>query len=170
MEYMRRFGFYEDPQLDYPDEQMIRAGSSTATATTWTTASTSGRVAIGQGGLEGEIRAGPLQMAEVAAAVANRGRLMKPRLTDRIVRKDGRVKERIQPDLQSVVMKPETAEQLTAMMSRVVEEGTGTAAALEGIAVAGQDRHGRGGREPRVHAALVHLLRARSRIRAWPWP
>ena len=35
-------------------------------------------------------------------------------------------------------MKPETAAQLTAMMSRVVEEGTGTAAALAGIQVAGK--------------------------------
>jgi peptidoglycan glycosyltransferase len=77
-------------------------------------------------------------MAEVAATVANNGRLMKPRLTDRIVRKDGRVKERIQPDLQSVVMKPETADQMAQMMSRVVEEGTGTAAALSGITVAGK--------------------------------
>jgi peptidoglycan glycosyltransferase len=97
-----------------------------------------GRVAIGQGGLEGEVRAAPMQMAQVAAAVANGGRLMKPRLTDRIVHKDGRVKERIQPDLQSVVMKPETADQLASMMSRVVEEGTGTAAALSGITVAGK--------------------------------
>ena len=48
------------------------------------------------------------------------------------------MKERIQPDLQSEVMKPETATQLTEMMSRVVEEGTGTAAALEGIRVAGK--------------------------------
>ena len=79
-----------------------------------------------------------MQMAEVAAAIANGGRLMKPRLTDRIVRKDGRVKERIQPDLQSEVMKPETAKQLTEMMSRVVEEGTGTAAALTGVRVAGK--------------------------------
>ena len=77
-------------------------------------------------------------MAQVAAAVANGGRLMKPRLTDRVVRKDGRVKERIQPDLQAVVMKPETAAKLAAMMSRVVEEGTGTAGALEGIGVAGK--------------------------------
>ena len=44
----------------------------------------------------------------------------------------------IQPDLQSVVMKPETADQLASMMSRVVEEGTGTAAALAGIRVAGK--------------------------------
>jgi penicillin-binding protein A len=35
-------------------------------------------------------------------------------------------------------MKPETAAQLTAMMSRVVEEGTGTAAALSGVRVAGK--------------------------------
>ena len=46
-------------------------------------------------------------MALVAATIGQRGRLMKPRLTDRIVRKDGRVKERIEPDLQSQVIKPE---------------------------------------------------------------
>jgi peptidoglycan glycosyltransferase len=97
-----------------------------------------GRVAIGQGGLEGEIRASPLQMALVAAAIGNRGRLIKPQLTDRILRKDGRVKQVIEPDLQSQVVKPETAEQLAQMMSRVVEEGTGTAAALAGITVAGK--------------------------------
>jgi peptidoglycan glycosyltransferase len=138
VEYMRRFGFYEDPQLDYPDRQMIASGIINGDGDYVDDGFDAGRVAIGQGGLEGEIRAAPLQMAEVAATVANGGRLMKPRLTDRIVQKDGRVKERIQPDLQAVVMKPETAKQMTAMMSRVVEEGTGTAAALAGITVAGK--------------------------------
>jgi penicillin-binding protein A len=138
VEYMKRFGFYADPQLDYPDEQMIPSGIINGKGQYVDDGFDAGRVAIGQGGLEGEIRSAPLQMAEVAAAVANKGRLMKPRLTDRIVRKDGRVKERIQPDLQSVVMKPETADQLANMMSRVVEEGTGTAAALAGIRVAGK--------------------------------
>ena len=138
VEYMRRFGFYEDPQLDYPSFQMIPSGILNGEGDFVEDGFDAGRVAIGQGGLEGEIRAGPLQMAQVAAAVANDGRLMKPRLTDRILRKDGRVKERIEPDLQAVVMKPETAEQLTGMMSRVVEEGTGTAAALSGITVAGK--------------------------------
>ncbi len=138
VEYMRRFGFYEDPQLDYPDGQMIPSGIINGKGDYVDDGFDVGRVAIGQGGLEGEIRASPLQMALVAAAVGNHGRLMKPRLTDRIVRKDGRVKERIQPDLQSVVMKPDTAEQLAKMMSRVVEEGTGTAAALSGITVAGK--------------------------------
>jgi peptidoglycan glycosyltransferase len=77
-------------------------------------------------------------MAEVAATVGNGGRLMKPRLTDRVVQKDGRVKERVEPDLQAQVMKKETAQQLGAMMSKVVEEGTATAAALQGIKVAGK--------------------------------
>jgi penicillin-binding protein A len=138
VEYMKRYGFYADPQLDYPDFQKIPSGIINGDGDYVTDGFDVGRVAIGQGGLEGEVRAGALQMAEVAAAVANRGRLMKPRLTDRVLRKDGRTKEKIQPDLQSVVMKPETADELTNMMSRVVEEGTGTAAALAGIRVAGK--------------------------------
>jgi len=138
VEYMRRFGFYADPQLDYPDGQMVASGIINGKGDYVDDGFDVGRVAIGQGGLEGEIRASPLQMAEVAAAVGNRGRLMRPRLTDRIVRKDGRVKEQIEPDLQSVVMKPETADALANMMSRVVEEGTGTAAALQGVRVAGK--------------------------------
>jgi peptidoglycan glycosyltransferase len=138
VEYMKRYGFYADPKLDYPDTQKIPSGIINGDGDYVTDGFDVGRVAIGQGGLEGEVRAGPLQMAEVAAAVGNRGRLMKPQLTDRIVQKDGRVKERIQPDLQSVVMKPKTADELANMMSRVVEEGTGTAAALAGIRVAGK--------------------------------
>jgi len=138
VEYMRRYGFFEDPQLDYPDNQMIASGILNGDGDYVDEGFDAGRVAIGQGGLEGEIRASPMQMAEVAAAIANKGRLMKPRLADRIVRKDGRVKERVEPDLQSAVMKPETAAQLTEMMGRVVEEGTGTAAALAGVRVAGK--------------------------------
>jgi peptidoglycan glycosyltransferase len=138
VEYMRRFGFYEDPELDYPDFQMIPSGIINGDGDYVDDGFDVGRVAIGQGGLEGEIRTGTMQMALVASAIANGGRLMRPRLTDRVVRKDGRVAERIQPDLQSQVMKPETAEQLAAMMSRVVEEGTGTAAALSGVEVAGK--------------------------------
>jgi peptidoglycan glycosyltransferase len=80
----------------------------------------------------------PMQMAEVASAVANGGKLIKPRLVDRIVRKDGRVKRRIEPDLESQVMSKKAADELAQMMGKVVEEGTGTAAALSGIKVAGK--------------------------------
>jgi penicillin-binding protein A len=138
VDYMKRYGFYADPQLDYPDNQMIASGVRRNGTQYVQDGFDAGRVAIGQGGSEGAIEVTPLQMAEVAAAIAHKGRLMKPRLTDRVLSKDGRVKERIEPDLQSEVMKPETAAELTDMMGRVVEEGTGTAAALSGIRVAGK--------------------------------
>jgi peptidoglycan glycosyltransferase len=140
LEYMDRFGFNEDPKLDYPDTQMLASGIRNAKGQLVGANSgfDVGRVAIGQGGAEGQILATVLQMAEVAAAIGNDGKLMKPQLTDKIVRKDGRVKERIKPDQQSEVMKPETSHELAAMMAQVVKEGTGTAAALEGIDVAGK--------------------------------
>src|SRR5919108_668634 len=87
-----------------------------------------GREGVGVG--QERLQVTPLQMPMGAAAVGNSGRLMTPRLTDRIVRKDGRVDQRIEPNLQAQVMSPKAAGELAAMMSRVVEEGSGTAAAL----------------------------------------
>ena len=140
VKYMGRFGFGQDPKLDYPDWQMIPSGvlNGKGKLLSGDAGFDVGRVAIGQGGLEGAILTTPLQMAEVAAAVGNGGKLMKPHLTDRIVRKDGRVKERIHPDVQARVMSQKTAKLLGDMMGRVVEEGTGTSAALQGIRVAGK--------------------------------
>jgi len=77
-------------------------------------------------------------MALVPAAIANAGSLMRPHLVREIRDRDGRVVRRTKPSEQSEVMKPSTASQLAGMMNNVVEEGTGTAAALEGISVAGK--------------------------------
>jgi len=138
VEYMERFGFYKDPQLDYPEDSMLASGIRNAAGRLVTSGFDVGRVAIGQGGAEGQVQVTPLQMAEVAGTVANGGKLIRPRLTDRIVGQDGRVEERIDPAQQAQVMKPETAAQLTEMMTDVVNEGTGVAAALSDVQVAGK--------------------------------
>jgi peptidoglycan glycosyltransferase len=134
--YMRRFGFGRKPQLDYPVEEMSSSGEYSGARLISPTSSQVdvGRMGIGQDKLE----VTPLQMAEVAAAVANRGRLMVPHMTDRIVDPDGRTTERISPHVQSVVMKPSTAAAVTVMMEAVVNEGTGTAAQIAGVRVAGK--------------------------------
>jgi penicillin-binding protein A len=74
----------------------------------------------------------------VPAAVANGGTLVKPHLTDRIVDPDGRVTDDIGTSKYHRVMSGDTASKLTQMMANVVREGTGTAAALSGIEVAGK--------------------------------
>jgi peptidoglycan glycosyltransferase len=104
--YMDRFGFGQDPPLDYPDDQMRASGVRNAKGRILggDDGFDVGRVAIGQGGSEGAILVSPLQMALVAGAVGNGGVLMQPRLTERVVAKDGRVKDDVKPAQQSRVM------------------------------------------------------------------
>lgn len=134
--YMERFGFDAKPKLDYPKEQM----SSSAEYRNGNLLSPTSRFAdVGRMGIgQDKLAVTPLQMAEVAAAVANGGRLMKPHLTDRVVDTDGRTVKRIGPVLQSTVMKPSTASAVTAMMEAVVTSGTGTQAQIPGVRVAGK--------------------------------
>jgi penicillin-binding protein A len=134
--YMRRFGFDRKPQLDYPSEEMSSSGEYGGTRLI---SPTSSRVDVGRMGIgQDKLEVTPLQMAEVAAAVANGGRLMTPHMTDRIVDPDGRTTQRISPHVQSVVMKPSTAAAVTTMMEAVVDEGTGTSAQIAGVRVAGK--------------------------------
>jgi peptidoglycan glycosyltransferase len=135
--YMKRFGFFTTPTLDYPAQQLAVSRVFSSRGRPLGPGSGQldvGRVGIGQGGLS----VTPLQMAMVASAVANRGKLMRPHLTDRIVDRDGRTVRRINPHVQATVMSARSAAALTAMMAQVVKEGTGTQAALSGIDVAGK--------------------------------
>jgi penicillin-binding protein A len=136
--YMQRFGFGRKPQLDYPKDTMsasVVAPNPPGHAVSPTSKYVDvGRMAIGQGGLQ----ATPLQMAQVAAAVANGGKLMKPHIATRVVDRDGRTVDTIEPQVQSTVMKPSTAAAVTDMMVAVVQNGTGTKAQIPGIQVAGK--------------------------------
>jgi peptidoglycan glycosyltransferase len=138
--YMRRFGFEAKPPIDLPGDELAASGvfrKKTKLLDKGQGADI-GRVAIGQSGDNGEILATPLQMAEVAATVGNNGIRMKPRLGDRLVRPDGRLASQIGKEQAARVMSPDTANKLKQMMGKVVQEGTGTQAALSGIDVAGK--------------------------------
>jgi penicillin-binding protein A len=132
--YMERFGFNAKPRLDYPSFQLAASGVYDGNRLlTPSDAIDIGRVAIGQE----RLRVTPLQMAEVAAAVANKGELMEPRLWSKVIDPDGR-ETKLDPARQSRVMSEDTASTLNTMMQSVVNEGTGTAAAVSGIDVAGK--------------------------------
>lgn len=132
---MKRFGFGRRPPIDLPVEEVAVSGVYGGGDLLDASAPMDvGRVAIGQE----RLRVTPLQMAMVASAVAGGGYIVTPRLWRSTHDPDGRTVARAKSTRYSKVMSARTASALTTMMANVVREGTGTAAALDGIETAGK--------------------------------
>jgi len=87
---------------------------------------------------ERDVRATPLQMALVAAAIANDGVVMAPYVVAEILDADDETVWSAEPEPWRTAISVEIAADLTEMMHEVVRSGTGTAAAIRGIDVAGK--------------------------------
>lgn len=122
-----RFGF-DDPDLEVP----LRVTRSVFPTDLDPPALA--QTAIGQR----DVQASPLQMAMVASAIANDGRLMKPYLVDTVRSADLTVVSQNEPEEYSQAVSAGTADQLTRMMIGVVDSGTGRAAQIPGVQVAGK--------------------------------
>ncbi|MGZ4430195.1 MAG: penicillin-binding transpeptidase domain-containing protein, partial [Gaiellales bacterium] len=133
--YMSRFGFFTRPPIDFPTDEMAPSGLySHGRLLPRSTPVDVARVAIGQE----RLGVTPLQMAEVAATIANAGVRMRPTLVDRALTPNGDTAFTTRPQPLDRVMSPTTASELTQMMRRVVEEGTGTAANIGNLGIAGK--------------------------------
>ena len=85
-----------------------------------------------------DVQATPMQMAMVSAAIANGGQLMTPYVVQTVRSADlSRVSE-TKPELYSTAVSPGTAASLRDMMVGVVDSGSGTAAKIPGVQVAGK--------------------------------
>jgi peptidoglycan glycosyltransferase len=135
-QYMLKYGFYKQPPIDLPSDQLLASGErqNGRLLRPRSRKIDVGRMAIGQD----KLLVTPLQMATVAATIANGGVRMEPHITDKIIDPDGRTQDKIEGKRAQRVMNVNTARTLTRMMKQVVKEGTGTAAALEGVEVAGK--------------------------------
>jgi peptidoglycan glycosyltransferase len=87
---------------------------------------------------ERDVRATTLQMASLAATVANDGIVVRPYLVQTVFDADGAVDEETEPVIGEPAFSQTTARALTEMMVQVVDRGTGTAASLPGTSVAGK--------------------------------
>jgi penicillin-binding protein A len=85
-----------------------------------------------------DVRATPLQMAMVAAGIANKGELMKPYLVQSVRTPDLKTVSETKPESLHQAVTPEVAAQLTAMMVDVVNNGTGKPGQISGVQVAGK--------------------------------
>jgi peptidoglycan glycosyltransferase len=126
--YAEAFGWNEAIPFDLPTEPSKIQSPSSMDPVALASAS------FGQG----QDLATPLQMAQVAATVANDGVVMKPYLVNEVQDYNGKIIKQYGPKKLNQAISKETADTLTDIMVKVVDTGTGTAAQVDGVQVAGK--------------------------------
>ena len=131
------FGFYSKPPIELPRNEVAASGLYDFKKHRLIDDASQvdpGRLAFGQE----RLLTTPLQMALVAAGVANNGTVMQPHLVKKVTAPGGGTVMRVKPHAWRHAMKPETAAALNEMMQAVVQSGTGTHAQIPGVKVAGK--------------------------------
>ncbi|MGB7449375.1 MAG: penicillin-binding protein 2 [Ornithinimicrobium sp.] len=99
-----------------------------------------------------EVRVTPMQVAMTSAAIANDGQEMTPFLVESARDSDLSVFDETDPRAFATPISTDTAHALRDMMVEVVDDGSGTAAAIPGVQVAGKTGTAEFGDEGAAHA------------------
>ncbi len=130
------FGFNKDLDFELPVVTSLMPDPDEMTE--WETAWASAGEPVG----EHESPAGPqasvLEMAMVGCAVANNGTIMQPYLVDSVYNANGERSYQAQATTYLQAITSETASRVKEVLKDVVDYGTGTTAAINGVQVAGK--------------------------------
>lgn len=126
-DYIRKFGFGRRLGVDLPGE----ASGTLRNIRQWSGLSLAS-ISFGH-----EISVTPIQMVSAIAAIANGGVLIRPRLTQAIL-KNGVLHRTFEPEGIQTVLSEETSRQMINILKSVVKTGTGAKAAIPGFEVAGK--------------------------------
>ncbi|MGO1408655.1 MAG: peptidoglycan D,D-transpeptidase FtsI family protein [Brachybacterium sp.] len=102
-----------------------------------------------------ETRVTPLQMAMVAGTFANDGVVMQPQLVQAVRTSDLSTVAELTPQEIGQPLTAANSAQMRQMMVGVVEDGTGTAAAIDGVEVGGKTGTAEWGEDRRAHSWFV---------------
>ncbi|MGB3375724.1 MAG: penicillin-binding protein 2 [Microbacterium sp.] len=97
---------------------------------------------------QGQVTATPLQMAMVAAGVANDGAVMKPRMVDAVIGDDFAVHRQYTDEAFDQVLSAADAKALSAVLVQGVDSGAATGARIDGVDVAGKTGTAENGSKP----------------------
>ena len=138
VEYQQKFGLYQTPPIDLPGDEVSVSGRYVNGQLASPDASLDkvhvAWMAIGQE----NVQVTPLQMAMVAQAIGDGGTLMKPYVVDSVIDNNSTVIKQMQPEQWQQAIQPQTASAITAMMVKVVNEGTGFGARSDRVQIAGK--------------------------------
>lgn len=87
---------------------------------------------------QGDVIATPLQMAMVAAGIANDGVVMNPRMVDSVVAPDLTVQQQFESTEFGEALSRQLSDEMTEMMVSSVRDGAATGARIDGVDVAGK--------------------------------
>ena len=130
------FGFNSEIDFDLPVATSLMPDP--AEMTEWETAWAAAGEPVGNHESPAGPQASVLQMALVGSAIANDGTIMKPYLVDGIYNANGERSFTAQPTSIGQAVSSATADRVLEVLKGVVNNGTGTAAAISGVQVAGK--------------------------------
>jgi peptidoglycan glycosyltransferase len=156
------YGFNDIPPIDltrpvasvFPTDYGARVseGKTPDSAPIYENSAALAQASIGQY----SVSATPLQMALVAAGVANRGTVMVPHVMDRIVDSEGSAVETYEAEVWKRATDPSTADVVRQDMIGVAENGTATAIRISGVEIGAKTGTAQLGTEvPRSHAWII---------------
>jgi len=128
-EYIKAFGFGEPTGIELTGEQ----GGIIPVSTDVIKEVNLATMSYGHG-----IAVTPIQLITAVSAIANGGKLMKPRIVSQLVDNEGNVVKTIEPEVKRQVISETTAKTLLELMEGVVSKGTGSNAYVPGFRVAGK--------------------------------
>jgi len=124
-DYMQKFGFYEKPPFDLPSDEIVASGRY-ENGELLSPGDPMDKVQVASMAFgQEQLQVTPLQMALVAEAIANDGKMMKPYSVESVADYSGTILKQAKPEVWKTPLEPGTANDLKDMMVKVVNEGTG---------------------------------------------
>ena len=140
-----KFGFNQDVSFDIPLVKSLMPDPNEMTE--WETAWATAGEPVGQHASPAGPQATVLQMALVGCVIANDGVMEQPYLVDSIYNADGECSFTARPSSLMTATSSSITKRVRTVLEGVVNSGTGTAAAVQGVQIAGKTGTSETGKE-----------------------